>query len=237
MGQKVHPVSFRLGAIRDWNSRWYATKDKVASNVLEDYKIRKIIAKELASAMVSKVDIERTSKRIRVIIFSGRPGLIIGRQGAQIESLKSNIQDIVGEENKLVVDIKEVANPAMDSKLIADNIALQLEKRAAFRKVIKKAMQAVKDAGGEGMKVRIGGRLGGAEIARVESFKFGKVPLQTVRADIDYGFSEARTTFGLIGIKVWLYKGEKFGRTVGEDKDAQSKNKEKVTNGSDAKKS
>ena len=212
MGQKVHPISFRLGVIRDWNSRWYANKEGFAKNILEDMKIRKLIKKEISSGLVSRIDIERTSKFVRVQIHSGRPGMIIGRQGAQIESMKEAIQDIIGDGVKLIVDIKEVRTPNMDAQIVSDNIAFQLEKRTAVRRCMKKAIQAVKDAGGEGIKIKCSGRLGGAEIARNETIKFGKVPLQTVRADIDYGFSEARTTYGLIGIKVWIYKGEKFGR-------------------------
>lgn len=212
MGQKVHPTSFRLGVIHDWSSRWYAPKNTFAKNLLDDALIRKLVRKEITSGLVSKIDIERTSKRVRIIILAGRPGMIIGRQGAQIEKLKEDIQNIIGEENKLTIDIKEVPNTFLDAQIVSDNIAFQLVKRMAFRRTMKKAMQAVKDNGGEGIKIRCSGRLGGAEIARSESYKFGKVPLQTIRADIDYGFSEARTTFGIIGVKVWIYKGEKFRR-------------------------
>ncbi|MCK4852005.1 MAG: 30S ribosomal protein S3 [Candidatus Omnitrophica bacterium] len=216
MGQKVNPISFRLGVIRDWNSRWYASKEDFARNLYEDEKIRRLIDKEITAGMIARVDIERTSKRIRVQIYAGRPGMIIGRQGVQIEKLKEDIQDIIGEENKLIVDIKEIKNPVLEAKIVADNIAFQLKKRSAFRRTMKKAIQAVKDAGGEGIKIRCSGRLGGAEIARSESYKYGKVPLQTIRADIDYGFTEAKTTFGIIGVKVWIYKGEKFGRNTVE---------------------
>ncbi len=214
MGQKVNPISFRLGFNRGWNSRWYATKADFARNLAQDAKIRKLIQKEITSGMVSRVDIERTSKRIRVQIYAGRPGMIIGRQGAQIERLKESIQTVIGEGNKLLVDIKEVSNPTLDAQIVADNVAFQLVRRMAFRRTMKKALQAVKDAGGEGIKIRCAGRLGGAEIARAESYKFGKIPLQTIRADIDYGFSEARTTYGIIGVKVWIYKGEKFAKKV-----------------------
>jgi small subunit ribosomal protein S3 len=215
MGQKVHPVSFRLGAVRGWNSMWYAPKKDFPINLIQDANIRKLIKKEISNALISKVDIERTSKRVRVLIYAGRPGMIIGRGGVQIEKIKEAIQSIIGDEVKLVVDIKEIKNPTFDAKIIADTISFQLLKRVAFRRVMKKAIQAVKDAGGEGIKIRCSGRLGGAEIARAESYKFGKIPLQTIRADIDYAFSEAKTTYGLIGIKVWLYKGEKFTREVG----------------------
>jgi len=215
MGQKVHPTSFRLGIIKDWHSRWYAPKGKFASNLREDYGIRKLIEKEITSGMVSSVDIERTSKRTRVQIYAGRPGMIIGRGGVQIEKLKEAIQNIIGDSNKLIVDIKEIKNLTLDAKCVADNIAFQLIKRMPFRRAMKKAIQSIKDAGGEGVKIRCAGRLGGAEIARAESYKFGKIPLQTIRADIDYGFSEAKTTFGIIGIKVWIYKGVKFSRNIG----------------------
>ncbi len=212
MGQKVHPTSFRLGAIRDWNSRWYATKEEFAEKLLQDTKIRKKIEKEMSMAHVSHVDIERASNRVRVIIYSGRPGLIIGRKGGQIEKLKEDIQDIIGDQSKLYIDIKEVSDPGLDAKIVADNIAYQLVRRIAFRRAMKKTLQAHKEAGGKGIKIKCSGRLGGAEIARSEEYKWGKIPLQTIRADIDYGFSEARTTYGVIGVKVWIYKGEKFKR-------------------------
>ena len=214
MGQKVHPTSFRLGATKDWNSRWYATKEEFAGNLLGDAKIRKLIAKEITNALISHVDIERTSKRVRVVIFAGRPGMIIGRGGQQIELIKTQIQKIIGDDVKLIVDIKEIKNTALNAKIIGETIAFQLQKRVAFRRAIKKAIQTVKDAGGEGVKIRCAGRLGGAEIARAECYKFGKIPLQTIRADIDYALSEAKTTYGIIGIKVWIYKGEKFNRVV-----------------------
>ncbi len=214
MGQKVHPISFRLGVTRDWNSRWYAPKEEFAAKLLQDTKIRNLIVKELSAASISHVEIERTLRKVRVQIFAGRPGLIIGRKGAQIEKIKEDIQNIVGDEIKLLIDIKEVPNPALDAKIVADSIAFQLEKRVSFRRAMKKALQTLRDAGGEGIKVKCAGRLGGAEIARTEGYKWGKIPLQTIRADIDYGTSEARTTYGIIGVKVWIYKGEKFTRRV-----------------------
>ncbi|MFH1877925.1 MAG: 30S ribosomal protein S3 [Candidatus Omnitrophota bacterium] len=214
MGQKVHPMSFRLGVIRDWTSRWYATKEEYANQVLQDAKIRKIIANQMTSALISHVDIERASNRVRIMIYSGRPGMIIGRKGAQIEQLKETVQEIIGEQNKLFVDIKEVSNSNQDAKIVADNIAFQLEKRVPFRRVMKKAIQTHKDTGGKGIKIRCAGRLGGAEIARAEGYKWGKIPLQTIRADIDYGFTEAKTPYGLIGIKVWIYRGEKFDKEI-----------------------
>ena len=210
MGQKVNPTSFRLGSTRNWNSRWFATKAEFANKLLQDHEIRKIIEKEMHMASVSHVDIERASSRVRVIIHSGRPGMVIGRKGAQIEKLKEQVQEIVGDQNKVLIDIKEVPNPALDAKIVADNIAFQLVKRVAFRRAMKKAIQTHKEAGGLGIKVKCSGRLGGAEIARSEGYKWGKIPLQTIRADIDYGFSEARTTYGIIGIKVWIYRGDKL---------------------------
>ena len=212
MGQKVNPISFRLGVTRNWESRWFATKDEYADKLLQDLKIRQLIEKELTMAHVSHVEIERASTRVRVMIFSGRPGMVIGRKGAQIEMLKEKVQNIIGDQCKLFIDIKEVPNPTLDAKLVANNIAFQLEKRVAFRRVMKKSIQTHKDAGGQGIKIRCSGRLGGAEIARSESYKWGKIPLQTIRADIDYGFTEAKTTFGKIGIKVWIYRGEKFDK-------------------------
>ena len=214
MGQKVHPTSFRIGVIRNWNSRWFAPKEEFAKKLIQDVKIRKLIEKELSSAFISHVDIERASTQVRVIIFSGRPGMVIGRKGSQIELLKDQVQNIVGDQSKVFIDIKEVDNASMDAKIIADNIAFQLVKRTPFRRAMKKTIQAHKDAGGEGIRIRCAGRLGGAEIARAEGYKWGKIPLQTIRADIDYGFSEARTTYGIIGIKVWIYKGEKFSADV-----------------------
>ncbi len=223
MGQKVHPTSFRIGVIRDWNSRWYATKEEFAEKLLQDTKIRKLVEKELSMASVSSVDIERASNRLRVIIHSGRPGMVIGRKGAQIEKLKETIQNIVGDQTKLFIDIKEVPNPTMDAQIVANNIAFQLEKRVAFRRVMKKALQVHREAGGEGIKVKCSGRLGGNEIARSEGYKWGKIPLQTIRADIDYGFTEAKTTYGVIGVKVWIYRGEKFSADIKRKEEKKAK--------------
>ncbi|MFH1846412.1 MAG: 30S ribosomal protein S3 [Candidatus Omnitrophota bacterium] len=223
MGQKVHPVSFRVGVTRDWNSRWYASKEEFADNLLQDVKIRKLIEKEMAMAHVAQVEIERASNRVRVMIFSGRPGMVIGRKGAQIERLKESVQKIVGDQSKLYVDIKEVSNPVLSAKIVADNISFQLVKRVSFRRAMKKTIQTHKDAGGQGIKIKCSGRLGGAEIARSEGYKWGKIPLQTIRADIDYGFSEARTTYGIIGIKVWIYKGEKFIKGVSRPNETEAK--------------
>jgi small subunit ribosomal protein S3 len=212
-----------MGSMRDWNSRWYATKADFGNMILEDAKIRKLIEKDLTMASVSHVEIERATRRVRIKIYSGRPGMIIGRKGAQIEKLREAVQDIIGSENKLYIDIKEVENPALDAKIIANNVAFQLEKRVAFRRAMKKVLQSVKEAGGEGVKIQCSGRLGGAEIARSEGYKWGKIPLQTIRADIDYAFTEARTAYGTIGVKVWIYKGEKMRREITAEKPEEKK--------------
>ncbi|MFH1837389.1 MAG: 30S ribosomal protein S3 [Candidatus Omnitrophota bacterium] len=223
MGQKVHPISFRLGITRTWNSRWFSTKEEFAGKLLQDYKIRKIVFKELATAFIAKVDIERTNKQVKVIIYTGRPGMVIGRKGAQIEKVKEEIQNIVGDQTKVPIDIREVANPILNAQIVADGLAFQLIKRVAFRRAMKKVLQTHRDAGGLGIKIKCSGRLGGAEIARSEGYKWGKIPLQTLRADIDYGFSEARTTYGIIGVKVWIYKGDKFNTDVEEVKKEKKK--------------
>jgi len=208
MGQKVHPYGFRLGYIYDWKSRWYSKKEEFAKLLLEDIKIRKYIKKALFSAAVSKIEIERASERVRVLIFSARPGIIIGRRGSEIEKLKEELHSITGKE--VLVDIKDVKNPSADAQLVAENIAFQIEKRIPHKRAMKKAVQAALDSGGRGVKIICGGRLGGSEIARRESYRVGSVPAQTLRADVDYGFAEALTTYGLIGVKVWIYKGDKI---------------------------
>ncbi len=206
MGQKVHPYSFRLGYIKDWNSRWFSKKKDFGSLLIEDAKIRAHIKKNLSQGAIAKIEIERAYGRIRIIIHSGRPGVIIGRKGAEIDRLKEELRDIVNKE--LQIDIKEIKHPAVSAQLVAENIAFQLEKRIAFRRAMKRAVQQALQAGAQGIKLRCRGRLDGAEIARKESYKQGKVPLQTIRANIDYGFTEAHTTAGLIGIKVWIYTGD-----------------------------
>jgi len=212
MGQKVNPISFRIGVTRTWSSRWYAKKEEFAEKLLQDVKIRRLIEKDMSMAKISHVDIERATNRVKIIIFSGRPGMVIGRKGVQIEKLKEDVQNLVGVATKVFIDILEVKNAALDAKIVSDNLAFQLVKRVAFRRAMKKTIQAHKDAGGEGIKIKCSGRLGGAEIARSEGYKWGKIPLQTISADIDYGFSEARTTYGIIGVKVWIYKSEKFNK-------------------------
>jgi len=208
VGQKVHPHGFRLGYVRNWDSIWFA-KDKknFADFIEEDSKIRKHIKKSLSQAAVSKIEIFRASNKIRINIWSARPGLIIGRKGAEIDRLRDDLQAMTGKQ--MFIDIKEIKNSAAEAQLVAENIAFQLEKRIPFRRAMKKAVTLAMSQGAGGIKMIVSGRLGGAEIARSESYKAGKVPLQTLRADIEYGFAEAHTTYGLIGVKVWIYKGEK----------------------------
>lgn len=208
MGQKVHPYGFRVGYIYDWKSRWFSNKYDFPKLLIEDIKLKKHIKKALASAAVSKVEVERASEKIRVLIFSARPGIIIGRRGAEIEKLKEELRGITGKE--VIIDIKEIKNPSIDAQLVAENIALQIEKRIPHKRAMKKAIQSALDSGARGAKIICGGRLGGAEIARRESYRIGSIPSQTLRADVDYGFAEALTKYGLIGIKVWIYKGDKI---------------------------
>jgi len=206
LGQKVHPYSFRLGYIRDWNSRWFAKKKDFGGLLIEDAKIRKHIKKNLMQAAIAKIEIERASNRVRIIIHSGRPGVIIGRKGAEIDRLRDDLKGIVDKE--LQIDIKEIKEPAISAQLVAENIAFQMEKRVGFRRAMKKAVQQAMTTGAQGIKIRCAGRLDGAEIARAEKYMEGKVPLHTIKADIDYGFSEAYTVYGLIGVKVWICLGE-----------------------------
>jgi len=211
MGQKAHPYGLRVGIIKDWKSRWYAKKSEFHSKLIEDIKLKKYVKQKLVGAAIATIEIERTGDRIRMIIHTARPGVVIGRRGSEIEVLKDELSAMVQGETQVFIDIREVKVPAMEAQLVAENIALQLEKRISFRRAIKRTIQMAKDAGCEGLRLRVAGRLEGAEIARKETFKYGKVPLQTLRADIDYGFCEAHTTYGLIGVKAWVYKGEKFG--------------------------
>lgn len=206
MGQKVHPFILRLGIINNWRSLWYADHRQYAKNVVEDFKIRRFITRKFVHAAVSHVIIERLAEQIKIKIASARPGVIIGRRGADIDRLKEELAKITPK--PVSVDIIEIKNPVLDAQLVAQNIAFQLEKRVAFRRAVKRAMEQTRQAGALGIKVRLGGRLGGAEMARQEKYHEGSIPLQTLRADIDYGLAEAQTTYGLIGIKVWIYKGE-----------------------------
>ena len=205
MGQKIHPHGLRLGIIKTWDAKWYAGKD-YAANLHEDLKIRKFIKTKAYSAGVSKLVIERASNRVKVIIHTAKPGMIIGRGGAGIEEMKKSLKTLTGKQ--IDINIAEVRQPDMDAQLVAENIAAQLERRIAFRRAMKQSIQRTMRMGAKGIKVMVGGRLGGAEIARSEAARDGSIPLHTLRADIDYGTAEAHTTYGLIGVKVWIYKGE-----------------------------
>lgn len=205
MGQKTHPIGIRLGIIKTWDSRWFATRD-YTSLLHEDLNIRKLIKENLFHAGISKVEIERAGQKIRVIIHTARPGIIIGKKGSEVDKLKKDLEKFTGKQ--LSIDIKEIRKPEIDAQLVAENIALQLEKRVTFRKAMKKAMASAMRFGALGIKVGCNGRLAGAEIARSEWYRQGRVPLHTFRSDIDYGQTEARTTYGKIGVKVWVFKGD-----------------------------
>ena len=206
MGQKVNPVGFRLGISREHNSTWYAEKGKYQELLLNDFAVREFLKKELDSSFVSKIEIERPSESAKVSIHTSRPGMIIGKKGEDIDKLRNKLTSIMGVPVSL--NIKEIRKPDLDAQLVAANISVQLEKRAMFRRVIKRAAQNCTRQGALGVKVRVAGRLGGAEIARAEWHKEGRVPLQTLKADIDYGVAEANTTYGIIGVKVWIFRGE-----------------------------
>lgn len=206
MGHKVHPLSLRLGFVKTWSSTWFAKKKDFPIFLNEDVKIRKFIKEELSSAAIGAIDIERTSNSIRAILHSARPGVIIGKRGADIDRLREDLNHITNKE--VFIDIKEIKNPSVCAQLITENIALQIEKRIGHKRAMKKAVQIAMDSGAGGIKIICSGRLAGAEMARRETIKQGKVPLHTLKADIDYGFCEALTTYGLIGIKVWVYHGE-----------------------------
>lgn len=216
MGHKVSPLLLRIGFIRQWHSRWFAKKRDFSAFIQQDYKIRKFIKTKFKQAAISKIIIERLAEKIKIRIYSARPGIIIGRHGSDIERLRADLNSLV--KSELAIDIVEINNPAWDAQLVAENIALQQEKRIAFRRAVKRAMEQSIQAGVKGIRVSCSGRLNGAEMSRKETYKIGKVPLQTLRADIDYGFAEALTTYGLIGVKVWIYKGDILGkRLIQED--------------------
>ena len=206
MGQKTNPIGLRLAVNKDWSSKWFAEKKEFGKLLAEDRKIREILKGKLDGASVSKINIERAASRCRITIFTARPGVVIGRKGAEIDKIKEDLSKMTGKE--VYVDIQEIKQPEMDAQLVAENIALQLERRVSFRRAMKKAVQIAMDFGAEGIKVRVGGRLGGAEIARVEKYHEGRVPLHTLRANIEYGFAEAGTMYGKLGIKCWICKGE-----------------------------
>jgi small subunit ribosomal protein S3 len=207
MGQKVNPIGLRVAVNKDWRSRWYADKKDFSKLLNEDRLIREILKKKLEAASVPRIQIERAATRCRITIYTARPGVVIGRKGAEIDKLKEELSKMTGKE--VYVDIQEIKQPETDAQLVAENIALQLERRVSFRRAMKKAVQTAMDFGAEGIRVRASGRLGGAEIARVEKYLEGRVPLHTLRANIDYGFAEANTMYGKLGIKCWICKGEK----------------------------
>ena len=218
MGQKVNPHGLRVGVIKDWDSKWYAEAD-FADLLVEDYNIRTYLKKKLYAAGVSKIAIERASDRVKVIIYTAKPGVVIGKGGAEIEKIKAEVQKFTSK--KLVVDIKEVKRPDRDAQLVAENIALHLENRVSFRRAMKSCMSRTMKSGAKGIKTSCSGRLGGADMARTEFYSEGTIPLQTLRADIDYGFAEADTTYGKVGVKVWIYKGEVLPTKANKEGGAQ----------------
>ena len=218
MGQKVNPHGLRVGIIKDWNSKWYADAD-FADNLVEDYNIRTYLKKRLYNSGVSKIEIERASDRLKVIVYTAKPGVVIGKGGSEIEKVKKEVSKLTSK--KLLIDIKEVKRPDRDAQLVAENIAAQLENRVSFRRAMKSAMQRTMRAGCKGIKTAVSGRLGGADMARTEFYSEGTIPLQTLRANIDYGFAEADTTYGKVGVKTWIYHGEVIpvkGTKEGSDK-------------------
>lgn len=205
MGQKVNPHGLRVGVIKDWDSKWFAEKE-YADYLVEDYTLRKFLKKRLYQAGISKIEIERASERIKMDIYTAKPGIVIGKGGSAIEALRKEVQTMTS--SKVIINIKEVKRPEKDSQLVSENVALQLENRVSFRRAMKQVMGRAMKMGAKGIKVQCSGRLGGAEMARTETYSEGNIPLQTLRADIDYGFAEANTTYGKIGVKVWIYHGE-----------------------------
>ncbi len=205
MGQKVNPIGLRLGIVKTWESRWFSDKN-YADYVYEDYKLRKFLKKRLYHAGISRIEIERSAKRIKLRIYTSRPGIVIGKKGSEIAQLKKELEKMVSRE--VLIDIKEVRKPEVDAQLVAENVANQIERRVAFRRAMKRCISSAMRFGAEGIKIICSGRLGGAEMARTETYKEGRVPMHTLRADLDYGFAEAKTTYGVIGVKVYIFKGE-----------------------------
>lgn len=206
MGQKVHPTGIRLGIVKDWNSTWYAEGSEFADNLEGDLAVRRYLLEELKNASVSRIDIERPSKALSITIHTARPGIVIGKKGEDIEKLRRKVTKLTG--SKTTINIEQIRKPELDAKLVAESVAQQLERRIMFRRAMKRAVQNAMRLGAEGIKIQIGGRLGGAEIARSEWYREGRVPLHTLRADIDYSTAEAHTTYGVLGVKVWIFKGE-----------------------------
>ncbi len=220
MGQKVNPHGLRVGVIKDWDSRWFANDNTFGDTLVEDFKVRNYIKKSIYAAGVPRIEIERYADKVRIHIHCAKPGLVIGRGGAEIEKLRANIQKMMGK--TVLLNIVEVKQPDLNAQLVAESIASQLERRIAFRRAMKMAIGRAMKLGAKGIKIRCGGRLGGAEIARNETYHEGTIPLQTIRADIDYGFAEAKTTYGRIGVKVWVYKGEVLKGEVQQDRPRRS---------------
>lgn len=225
MGQKINPHGLRVGVIKDWDSRWYARNEKVGDLIVSDYNIRKYLKKKLYTAGVPKIEIERDSSKVKIFLHCSRPGVVIGKGGTEIEKLRMTLEEMLG--LKVALNIVEVKTPDTNAQLVAESIAQQLEKRISYRRAMKQAMQRAMRLGAKGIKCKVSGRLGGAEIARCEDYHEGTIPLQTIRADIDYGFSEAATTFGRIGVKVWIYKGEVLNTTLRETKVEQPRRQER----------
>lgn len=217
MGQKVHPIGFRLGITKQHNSQWYAEKSKYTENLLKDIEVREHLSSQLAHASVSRIEIERTADNARVFIHTARPGVVIGKRGEDIDRMREEVTLLMG--IPVTLSIQEIRKPDLDAQLLADSVAQQLERRVMFRRAMKRAVQNAMRQGAEGVKVRVAGRLGGAEIARSEWHSEGRVPLHTLRADIDYGLSEAKTTYGIIGVKAWVFRGEVLETTVKDKKE------------------
>lgn len=218
MGQKVNPTGIRLGIVRDWSSKWYASSKDYAKLLYADLKVRELLKEKLAKAGISRIKIERPAQNAHITIYTARPGLIIGKKGNEIDELRKEVSKLMGV--PVHIDIEEVRRPDVDAQLVAESVAQQLEKRVMFRRAMKRAVSGALRAGADGIKIKASGRLGGAEIARTEGYHEGRVSLQTLRADIDYGFAEAKTTYGIIGVKVWISKGEVFGHKKERDTDA-----------------
>jgi len=213
VGQKIHPNGFRVGITRDWNSRWYATKKEFGKFLLEDHKVRQFIKEEYYFAAIPKIEIERRGEELIILVHTARPGVLIGRKGAKVDKLKSDIEGLTG--RQVTLNVHEITRPELDAQLVAENVAEQLKKRSSFRRTMKKAMELTMDRGALGVRIRCSGRLGGAEIARTEDQLRGSIPLQTLDADVDYGFAEANCNFGKIGVKCWVFKGPIAGRARG----------------------
>ncbi|RAX57109.1 30S ribosomal protein S3 [Helicobacter monodelphidis] len=230
MGQKVNPIGLRLGINQNWKSRWFPNFGNASEGIVEDYKIRKFLKKGLASAGISEIVIERTAKRLRVTVVAARPGIIIGKKGSDVEILKESLKRIVDinkaeqEKKDITINIKEVKRPYANAQLAAENVALQLEKRVAFRRAMKKVMKNAQVHGAKGVKIQVSGRLAGAEMARTEWYMEGRVPLHTLRAKVEYGFAEAMTTYGIIGVKVWIFKGEVLQKGLPTEKREEGSN-------------